>query len=490
MVTLPSLANTEESDRLLLREVSDDQQFVEAIEEITTATAASGDVTLTQDTGQAIPDILDEPMTGEPVSRAAQLPSSDITGRPDAEPADAPTATGDAGRLSFTGATIDEPWQRIKSSDQLPAGEHASIDEYRDRYIDEALWIGRLLERSRPYIAYLVDELDARYLPVELALLPAIESGFQTDVHSAGRAAGLWQIVPITAREIGLEKTPWFDGRADIIASTTAAIDYLSYLSAEFNGNWELSLAAYNAGPGRVRAAMRKNREADLPTDFWSLDLPSETRAYVPKVLALANLVKSDDSPIELPTIGALDGFEVVDVGRRVSIERAAQISGVAASVLEQLNAGLTLGMTPPEGPHRLYFPPDQGLDFIEQVAASEPHTLFSPPDTHEVVAGDTLSGIAQKYGMSQKQLELINGMYDTRIRIGQNLAVQDLRRGGNTVGEIEYVVTIGDTLSGIADRHSVPMTDIHDADGQPMADALIHPGETLTIRVDLGSQG
>ncbi len=452
-MTLPALANTDDSDRALLREISDDDLF--GTPEPVSETVPEGEAASLETSGAATPS-----------DRA--LPAvQDMTASQEPEPAD--------------------PWSRIRASMRFPTIENDIVNGYRDQYIEEAMWVGRILERGRPYIEHLVNELDDRFMPVELALLPAIESGFRPNVHSRGQAAGLWQIVPITATEIGIERTTWFDGRSDLLVSTTAAIDYLSYLSAEFNADWELILAAYNAGPGRIRRAVRKNLAADKPGDFWSLELPEETRAYVPKMLALVNLVKMEPSPLPLPDLTDSDGFELVDVGRRISVDKAAEISGLDLEQLSLLNSGLIHGVTAPDGPHRLYLPAGQTARFLERIESADQQALFSLPRTHEVVAGDTLSDIALAYGMTQRHLMEMNGMNDTDIRVGQELAVLDTLVD---VEAIEYVVTVGDNLTSIARRHSVPVNRIVGADGEPVRGNLIHPGETLRIIVSDKSNG
>ena len=451
-VTLPTLANTRESDRELLREISDHELFE--------ASESGADIT---DTAGLL---IDTPVG--PDESALAGPFDQITEPSEPKPTD--------------------PWSRIRASDRFPTIENDIVSTYSDQYIDEAKWVGRILERGRPYIEHLVNELDERFLPVELALLPAIESGFRPNVHSRGHAAGLWQIVPITATEIGIERNTWFDGRADVLVSTTAAIDYLSYLSAEFHGDWELTLAAYNAGPGRIRRAISKNLANGEPGDFWSLTLPEETRAYVPKMLALVNLIKMDQSPIPLPDLTESDGFERVDVGRRISVDNAADISGLDPAELALLNAGLVHGVTPPDGPHSLYVPRGVAEAFLAQLEGVSQSALYSLPQTHDVVAGDTLSGIAQSHGMTQQRLMDLNGLDDTSIQIGQQLAVLDM--GKDPADTIEYVVTVGDTLASIAKRHSVSAANIVGPDGNPLNGSLIHPGDTLTILVPIEDKG
>jgi len=153
-------------------------------------------------------------------------------------------------------------WSKIIGSKRMPVHIKPAIETYKKKYIEESWAVERILVRATPYVHYIVERLDARGLPLDLALLPVVESGYQTDVKSEEKASGLWQIIPGTAKQIGLKRTLWFDGRNDIKKSTRAALDYLSFLNAEFEGSWELTLAGYNAGPGRVKSAIERNREA------------------------------------------------------------------------------------------------------------------------------------------------------------------------------------------------------------------------------------
>jgi len=476
-LALPPLGNTALIDRPLMREIGDDHVHVpRSVEPSSPATAPRRAHRNTPpDTVAAAPPApASEPSLTDPALADPVLAGPSPSGVP-ATPLD---DTGEAAG----------PWTRIRGSTRWPASERDEVLAFREQFEREALYVDRMLLRANVFIDHLVDRLDARFLPLELALLPAIESGFRSDVISRGHAAGLWQIVPVTATEIGLQRTAWFDGRADTVASTTAAIDYLSYLNAEFHGDWELTLAAYNAGPGRVRRAIKRNESLGEPSDFWSLKLPLETREYVPKLLALVDLLKAEDSVLTLPSHGESTGFERVEVGFRIGLAKAAELAGVPEAELDRLNAGLLHGVTAPRGPHRLYLPATAVSRFRERLADIDGEALFSLPMQHRVVKGDTLGSIAIEYGMRTQRLMELNGLDDTRIRIGQSLNVIDT--AGRHAAEIEYVVSIGDTLSRIAQEHSVQPDAIRDAGGDVLDDDLIHPGEILKIVVPLGTTG
>ncbi len=436
---LPQLGNTDQTDRALLQEITD-EHIAEAKPQLMVEAATS--------------DVPPLPLTTSTITSVAAPASA---------------------------------WDRVRASDRLPRERNQRVEFYLDQYQREILWINKILNRGTPFIGYIVQSLESRFMPVELALIPAIESGFRTTVKSSVNAAGIWQIVPITAREIGVERNTWFDGRGDVIKSTTAAIDYLSYLNAEFNGDWELTLAAYNAGPGRVRGAIKKNIKANKPTDFWSLELPDETLNYVPKIVAMLELIKDPETEgLDLPDMPATADFTTVDVGKRISLDHAATISNLDESVLRQLNAGLIHQVTPPKGPHLIVVPTSAAKQFQLKVAAAGDKTLFSLPLTHTVVAGDSVSTIAYKYGITQRKLRELNSLDDSKIMIGQRLGVIDVR-GTNSAARstmVEYVVKIGDTLSEIAERFAVKVSAIKNSTGKTPDNNVIHPGEKLTIKV------
>lgn len=432
--TLPALGNTEDNDRILVQEITD--------EHIAKPQPEPFKAVISQ-TRQAFDE---NQVNAEPVE-------------------------------------IKNAWDRIRAANRIPRKSDERVDFYLEQYKREVLWINKILNRGTPFIGYIVDSLESRFMPVELAILPAIESGFQAHVISSGNAAGIWQIVPITAREIGIERNEWIDGRADIVRSTTAAIDYLSYLNAEFNGDWELTLAAYNAGPGRIRGAIKKNLKANKPTDFWSLDLPKETHNYVPKLVAMIELIKDPETTgLLLPDLPAERSFTTVNVGKRISLDQAAIVGNMEEHLLQQLNAGLIHRVTPPKGPHKIVVPKESAEQFLKAVKATGDTKIYSLPQTHIVVAGDSVSTIAQKYGISQRKLRELNGLDDSRILIGQRLGVIDVRGVGNKV--VEYIVKIGDTLSEIAERYSVNISAIRNSTGQSPDNHVIHPGEKLTITV------
>lgn len=401
------------------------------------------------------------------------------------------------GRLiSDANRTNIDLWQKIATSTRMPLHINPVVEEYKKRLQKERWSYEKILDRATPYLYHIVDRLEARGLPLDLALLPVIESGYQTHVKSENQAAGLWQIVPATAQEIGLRRTSWYDDRTDYIKATRAALDYLSFINAEFDGNWEHTLAAYNAGPGRVRSAIRRNAKNGLPTDFWQLRLPTETSVYVARFAALSEMVRqTPEAALELPDTPAKPWLGEVDAGQRISLDIAAKITGVSEKNLRRYNGGLLYGVTPPKGPHKLMVPLtladkfNQGVESYREAS----RRLFNLPQTHKVAAGESIGSIALKYGISQRKLRELNGLDNDLIRIGQKLAVVTApaplaaakqkatprQPDGTTVG---YTIRSGDTLSEIAQKFQVAIEQIRLENGKiPNAKRLI-PGQKLQI--------
>lgn len=437
---LPSLGNTDETDKILLREVTDAHVF-------------------------------SPPVT---VSSNQDSPKKPIES--------VPVYQNDAAEATRT------VWDVIRAADPIAHTATDQLDKQRNQYLEDAWWVNKTLARAKPYLFFITQKLAERHLPLDLALLPAVESGYQPYANSAVSALGLWQIVPITAKEIGMKRNTWFDERGDLVRSTRAALDYLSYLNAEFNGDWELTLAAYNAGPGRVKSAIRKNRKAGKPVDFWSLKLPPETRAYVPKLLALSELIREKPkSRLKLPPIYLQPTFKTVDVGTRISLDKAATLAVVPEADFRNLNAGLIHAVTPPKGPHQLRVP-IRAVNKLQNSIKSANASLFSLPRIHVVKSGDTVSSIALEYGISQNQLKKMNNLAGSKILLGQKLAVLDARTGqssSNGDGSVlSYTIRRGDTLSEIAERFNVKMADISFVSGKNTQNRTLIPGQKLKIQV------
>ncbi|MFK7892479.1 MAG: transglycosylase SLT domain-containing protein [Granulosicoccus sp.] len=374
-------------------------------------------------------------------------------------------------------------WQVVGQSKRITVPENQLVNYYRQQYAEEAFWISKILRRASPFAGYIVEALDERYLPVELALLPAIESSYRPYVHSNRDAAGLWQFIPSTAKEIGVPFTAWFDGRKDIRMATAASIHYLSYLNAKFNGDWLLTLAAYNGGPGRVQRAIAANQRRGLPLDYWSLRLPEETRHYVPKFLALLATVRNHQNVpgLTVPVVAPGAAFDIVDVGRRTSLRRVSELTTLPMQTLRHLNAALIQEVTPPNGPHEVYVPPGFGQLLVDAVKRLPRQSQLAEVYKHTVVPGDTIGKLARKYGLTDQRLLEINSLTDDKILVGQILLTE--ADTDEIHSSFKYVVAIDDTLSEISARFSIPLSNIRDEQGKRLDSDVIHPGDVLSLQ-------
>jgi membrane-bound lytic murein transglycosylase D len=301
--------------------------------------------------------------------------------------------TGRSQRHRFARAD-DDLWDRVRSGDSLGVTPHARIERALHSLKRNPDYLTDLTRRAQPYLHLIVEELERHGLPAELALLPEIESRYNPHAISPKSATGMWQFMPYTGAEMGLTQNRWYDGRNDILASTRGAIAYLQQLHQEFDGDWALALAGYNAGPGRVRAAQRANRAAGKPTDFWSLDLPTETEHYVAKLLAVVALMREPETHgLEMPVIANQPRLEIVEARQQIDLAQAAQACGVTVAELEQLNPGLKRGKTLPGGPHRVLVPAGTGDRLRTALAKAGNHappSLAATPSPASTAGGDS----------------------------------------------------------------------------------------------------
>ncbi len=266
-------------------------------------------------------------------------------------------------------------WDRIRRELSWQSKHNPQVGKARDHYLRQPNYLPMVADRGNYYLYYIVEEVQKRGMPMEIALLPLVESTLNPFAYSSSRAAGLWQIMPATGRHLGLEQDWWYDGRRDVRDSTRVALDYLEALHAQFDEDWLLALAAYNSGKGRVARARKANREKGLKTDYWSLKLPRETRNYVPKLIALAQIVAYPEAfSVEIPSIANAPAFEVGDTGGQLEMSRAADLAGIDLDTLRALNPGQLRWATSPDMPAQLLLPVGTGNRFSAGVAALTPN--------------------------------------------------------------------------------------------------------------------
>lgn len=316
-------------------------------------------------------------------------------------------------------------WPRIRNGFQLETPkEHKWLTAEMRWYKKNTNYLNRVMKRSEPFLHYILEEAERLDLPTELVLLPIVESAFQPFAYSHGRAAGLWQFIPSTGKLYGLRQDWWYDGRRDIHASTQAALKYLNNLNTLFKGNWLHALAAYNSGPGTVQKAIKRNKRLNRPTDFWHLKLPLETRAYVPKLLALKELISNpEEHEVTLRCIQDIPGFVQVDTGSQLDLALAAELADINVDTLYEYNPAFNRWATSPNGPHKLLLPAEAAETFTENLALLDKSKRIKWK-RHKIKEGETLSHIAVKYNSTVKHLRKTNNLRRNSIRTGKYLLI------------------------------------------------------------------
>lgn len=315
-------------------------------------------------------------------------------------------------------------WPRIRSQMTFTIPEKKRLISQRNWYVKHPSYLKRVAKRAEPFLHYIVEELEKNNMPIELALLPVVESAFDPFAYSHGRASGMWQFVPGTGERFGMKQNWWYDGRRDVIASTEGAISYLKYLNNFFDGDWMLALAAYNSGEGRVRNAVRKNKRLGKPTDFWSLDLPKETRAYVPKLLALADIIKRPEHfDLTLYPIDNKSVLTQVDIKSQLDLAKAATLADLSLAELQRLNPGFNRWATDPDGPHRLLLPSHSVEKFELGLNKLSKNDRLAW-QRYKIKEGDNLGLIANKFNTRIELIQEVNNIKGNQIRAGKHLLI------------------------------------------------------------------
>lgn len=393
----------------------------------------------------------------------------------------------------------DDVWQRIRGQLTFDIPQNKRVVVQRDWYAKHPSYLTRVAKRAEPFLFYIVEELEKNNVPVELALLPVVESAFDPFAYSHGRASGMWQFVPATGTRFNMKQNWWYDGRRDIVASTSGAIQYMKYLHRFFDGDWLLALAAYNSGEGRVQRAVRKNKKLGRKTDFWSLDLPKETRAYVPKLLALADIVKRPEQfDLKLYEINNEEVITQVDIKSQLDLAKAADLADLSLPELQRLNPGFNRWSTDPDGPHRLLIPKHKVAHFEQGLAKLTKEDRLAW-QRYKIKNGDNLGVIAKKFHTSIELIRQVNAINNNQIRAGKHLLIpvaaksldsyilsQDQRIAKKQAKpqqgfKVTYNVVSGDNLWDIGQRYKVSSGKIAKWNGFAPRDPLML-GQKLVI--------
>ena len=403
---------------------------------------------------------------------------------------------------SFVSPIPPDLFVRLRNGFQLEDVDEAHIDRELNWYANHPDYLERVWGRAEHYMHYIVEQLKARSMPLELALLPVVESAFEPYAYSRARAAGLWQFIPGTGSNYGLKQDWWYDGRRDVVASTRAALDYLQSLHDSFNGDWLLAIAAYNCGEGNVTRAVNRNQRLGKPIDFWHLKLPTETRGYVPKLLAMRRIVADPASyGLEFSQIDDAPYFTQVNTGGQIDLQVVTEISGLSKEDLYELNPAFHRWATDPTGPYSLLVP-TEAAEGLEQTLLSLTPEQRMRVARYEVRKQDTVAGIAKQYSTTPELLRHLNNLANNdKPVIGSTLMVPSAtiqlpekamraaalfdrpgRLGGRRFAHRGlHVVRRGDTLYAIAHRLG---TDVHTLARLNNMDVndTIHAGQRLVV--------
>lgn len=454
-----------------------------------------------------------EPMPGRPLDSASNEPTTTPMDAaafvPAAPGAPATNLTTVAMQAPGTPAIVysDTPkdplpgslWDRIRSGYAIPEVESPLVQRHMTWYLNRPEYLERMVERSRRYLHFVVEELESRNMPLEIALLPMIESAYNPVAYSRAHASGIWQFIPDTGRRYGLEQNWWYDGRRDVTEATRAALDYLQKLHADF-GDWQLALAAYNWGEGAVSRAIDKNQRKRKPTDYRSLKMPKETANYLPKLQAVKNIIADPARyGILLEEIPNQPYFIRVNVPSQIDVKRAAELADVPLEEFRSLNPAHNRPVITSAGERTVLLPVEKAETFATNLQANdEPLVSWQ---TYTLKPKEKIEQVAARYGLTVNTLKQVNGIGTRkRLRPGQTLlvptpaAMQDanleqsidpLEFQPPTAGpEMEtYRVKHSDTLARIAKHFHVSQRQI--IRWNHLKGGRIRPGQTLTIYPD-----
>lgn len=383
-------------------------------------------------------------------------------------------------------------WARIRAGFAMPELNSRLVARQEKWYADNPEYVARMTERARLYLYYITEEVERRGMPSEIALLPMIESAFNPSAYSVSRASGIWQFIPSTGKKFGMQQNWWYDGRRDVISATNGALDYLQKLHDMF-GDWQLALAAYNCGEGAILRAQAHNRRRGLPTSYSSLKLLRETRNYVPKLMAIKNIIADPARfGLSLQEIPNEPYFAAVETTRHMDVKLAAQLAGISMDEFMALNPAHNRPVILQGDSDLILLPIDKIATFRANLENYDKPLVSWQP--YQPKKGERLDKLAPRFGLSVENLKLVNGLSRRgNISTGQTLlvpvngeepgnqfeafnmhvAADDLSRS------VRHVVRRGETLSGIAHRYHVSVARLRQWNG-PMK--IIRPGQIIAV--------
>lgn len=407
-----------------------------------------------------------------------------------------PSQTANIPSLVEEAIGFDDIWHRIEAGLQLQEHyQRPEVEAQLRNYAGRQNYFDLVSQRAEPFLYWIVEEIEGRGLPLELALLPMVESTFNPSARSRDNAVGLWQFLPNTGEGYGLQQDFWYDGRRDPYASTRAALDYLEVLYQRFEEDWLLALAAYNTGGGNLSRAIRRAGAEVGEASFWDLPLARETQSHVPRLLALSRIIADPEHyDVELPPIANTNPLSPVEIGQQIELSQVASLIGVDIETIQALNPGYLQWATHPQSPQSLLIPSDQQQQLTAGLARLEPEQ-FVNWEHYRIQTGDTLSGIAAKLNTSVALLRTVNKINGSQIIAGRDLLIpRGLAASDSRLAQLRlpagrlpiavpksYTVRQGDNLWTIARRFDLHSVDIAAWNGFD-TDELLHPGQVLDL--------
>jgi membrane-bound lytic murein transglycosylase D len=383
----------------------------------------------------------------------------------------------------------DDLFQRIRHGFAMPDLRDDLVQYHQQWYLERPDYLRRMVERSRRYLYHIVEELEKRGMPMELALLPMVESAYNPMAYSRSKASGLWQFIPSTGKRYKLDQDWWKDERRDVVASTAAALEYLQ-LIYELHGDWHLALASYNCGEGAIGRAIAKNEAQELPADYLNLALPNETRNYVPKLQALKNIFRDPalTAELDLPAVPNRPFFTTYTTDSHIDVRVAARLAEMPVEEFVALNPAHKRPVIRPDTP--LVIPAEKLSTFVSNLEAHDDENKpLSAWRVYRLRPGDKLENIAPRFGTTVARLKAANGIgRKVRLSPGQPLLVPGTNKdkaeaeAGSGPEETAgmHVVRAGESLSVIAMRHGLAVAEIKKING--LKDNRIAAGQRLQL--------
>jgi len=403
-------------------------------------------------------------------------------------------------------------WNRLRDGSVFAELEHPKIDLQIEFLQNGLRSLHANLNAARPYLHYIVEQVERAGMPIDIAMLPLVESAFNPHARSSQNALGLWQFIPATGELYGLNENDWYSGRKDVIASTEAALKYLQRLHQMFDGDWLLALAAYNTGQGNLRSAIRRARKKGLEPVFWNLQLAKETRDYVPRLVAVSKMIMEPETyGIILPPLPDRKSTRIVTLDSAISLHEAAKISGIDVQKLIELNPGFTQQVIPPEGPNRLLFPIEGSTSLIDWNQAQRLATsaatgvpladqatnrstdvpVFKSVDyqKYTVRKGDNLWNIAQQFDTDLESLANWNliGGNSVPLQPGDELWYARLDSTSTHRSDTQlmrYRVVATDTVTALATKFNTRLSELKKWNQSLLHSHSLHPGQILYVPV------